>query len=197
MSMPVRETDSYVFAAPLQQKKINKISEQENNSSLGKVKINDSVKEDTVNISRESLNITKEFERTEEGNASELKELEQQNRDSEKRAETVQREQLRFKEENWDRIEDERIEDREVKAEYEGRSASEMESPDRVSEAEQRLSEREEDLLERSEEIIAEQEAEIEEEKVLRDEEAVEAKSFTASYINDPSSPGNIINVIA
>jgi len=197
MSMPVRETDSYGFAAPLQQKKINKISEQENNSSLSKVEINDSAKEDTVNISREALNITKEFERTEEGNASELKELEQQNRDSEKRAEAVQREQLRFKKEDWDRIEDERIEDREVKAEYEGRSAPEMESPDRVSESEQRSSEREEDLSVRSEEIIAEQEAEIEEEKALRDEEAAEARSFTVSYINNPSSPGNIINVTA
>ncbi len=95
MSMPVREMDSYGSAVSLQQKKSNKISEQENNSSIGKAEINDSAKEDTVKISQEARNITEEFVKTEE-----REELEQQNRDSEKRAEDVQREQLRFKEED-------------------------------------------------------------------------------------------------
>jgi hypothetical protein len=197
MSIPVREMDSYGSAAALQQKKSNKISEQENLSSFGKAEINDSAREDTVKISQEACNRTKEFERTEERKASELKEQEQKNRDSEKRAEDVQREQLRFKEEDWDRIEDERIEDRDVQNENEGRSGCEMESLERVSETEQLEAEREEDFSEHNEEIIAEQEAKIEEENVIRDEEAAAAKAFTASYINNPSSPGNIINVTA
>ena len=195
MSMSVREMDSYGSAVSLQQKKPNKISEQENNSSIGKAEINDSAKEDTVKISREARNITEKFVKTEEGKSSELKELEQQNREREKRAEDVQREQLRFKEEDWDRIEDERIEDREVQ--NEGGFGREMESPDRVPESEQLEPEREEGPSERNEEIIAEQEAKIEEENAIRDEEADAAKAFTASYINNPSSPGNIINVTA
>jgi hypothetical protein len=197
MSMPVREMDSSGSAASLQQKKSNKISEQENNSSIGKAEIIDSAIEDTVKISQEACNITKEFERTEEGKPSELKELEPQNGDREKRAEDVQREQLRFREEDWDRIEDERIEDRDVQNENEGRSGCEMESPDRIPESEQLEAEREEDLSARNEEIIAEQEAKIEEENAIRDEEASAAKAFTAPYINNPSSPGNIINVTA
>jgi hypothetical protein len=197
MLMPVREMDSSGSVASIQQKKSNKISEQENPSSLGKAEINDSAIEDTVKISQESRDITKEFERTEEGKASELKEQERQNRDSEKRAEDVQREQLRFKEEDWDRIEDEKIKDRDVQNENEGRSGCEMESPDRVLESEQLEAEREEDFSEHNEEIIAGQEAKIEEENVMRDEEADAAKVFTASYISNPSSPGNIINVTA
>ena len=192
MSMPVREMDSYGSAAALQQKKPNKISEQENNSSIGKAEINDSAKEDTVKISREARNITEEFVKTEE-----REKLEQQNIDSEKRAEDAQREQLRFKEEDWDRIEDERIEDRDVQNENERRSNLEMESVERVPESEQLEAEREEGFLEHNEEIIAEQEAKIEEENTMRDEEADAAKAFTASYIYNPSSPGNIINVTA
>jgi hypothetical protein len=42
MSMPVREMDSYGSAATLQQKKSNKISEQENLSGISKAEINDS-----------------------------------------------------------------------------------------------------------------------------------------------------------
>jgi hypothetical protein len=53
-----------------------------------------------------------------------------------------------------------------------------MESPDRIPESEQL-------------------EAEREEENAIKDEEADAAKAFTASYINNPSSPGNIINVTA
>ena len=104
MSMPVREMDSCGSAVSLQQKKPNKISEQENNSSIGKAEINDSTIEDTVKISQEACNITKELEETEEVSVVE------------------QREQLRFKEEDWDRIEDERIEDRDVQNENERRS---------------------------------------------------------------------------
>ena len=66
MSMPVREMDSYGSAASLQQKKSNKISEQENLSSFGKAETNDSAREDTVKISQEACNITKEFGGTEE-----------------------------------------------------------------------------------------------------------------------------------
>jgi hypothetical protein len=72
-----------------------------------------------------------------------------------------------------------------------------MESLERIPESEQLEAEREEDLSERNEETIAEQEAKIEEENAIRDEEADVAKAFTASYINNPSSPGNIINVTA
>jgi len=108
-----------------------------------------------------------------------------------------QREQIRFKEEDWDRIEDERIEDRDVQNENEGRLSREMESPDRAPEPEQLEPEKEEGLSERSEEITAEQEAKMEEENAIRDEEADAAKAFTASYSNNPSSPGNILNVTA
>jgi len=179
MSIPVREMDSYGSAAALQLKKSNKISEQENLSSFGKAEINDSAREDTVKISQEACNITKEFGKTEEDSVVE------------------QREQLRFKEEDWDRIEDERIEDRDVQNENERRSDLEMESLERVPESEQLEAEREEGSSEHNEEIIAAQEAKIEEENIIRDEEADAAKAFTASYINNPSSPGNIINVTA
>jgi len=176
MSMPVREMDSYGSAAALQQKKSNKISDQENPSSIGKAEINGSAIEDTVKISQEACNITKEFGETEEDSVIE------------------QREQLRFNEEDWDRIEDERIEDREVKDEYERCLHEELENPDRVPEPEQLEPEREE---ESNEEIIAEQEAKTEEENAIRDEEAAAAKAFTTSYINNPSSSGNIISVTA
>jgi hypothetical protein len=69
-------------------KKTNKISEQENTSSLGKAKINGSAIEDTVKISREARNITKEFGRREERKASELKEQERQSKDNEKKLRT-------------------------------------------------------------------------------------------------------------
>jgi hypothetical protein len=72
-----------------------------------------------------------------------------------------------------------------------------MKSPDRVPESEQLEAEREEDLSARNEEIIVALEAKIEEENAMRDEEADAAKAFTASYISNPSSPGNIINVTA
>ena len=196
MSMPIRELDSYGSAASLQQKKSNKISEQENDSCASRAEIIDSAREDTVKISQEACERTKEFESSEERMSSELKE-QAVNRDGEKRAEDVQREQLRFKEEDWDRIEDKRIEDRDVQHENEGCSDLERESLERVPELEQLEAEREEDLSERNEEIIAEQEAKIEEENAMRDEEADAAKAFTASYINNPSSPGNIINVTA
>jgi hypothetical protein len=196
MSMPIRELDSYGFAASLQQKKSNKISEQENDSCASRAEIIDSAREDTVKISQEACERTKEFESPEGRMSSELKE-QAVNRDGEKRAEDIQREQLRFKEEDWDRIEDERIEDRDVQHENEGCSDLERESLERVPELEQLEAAREEDLSERNEEIIAEQEAKIEEENVMRDEEADAAKAFTASYINNPSSPGNIINVTA
>ena len=196
MSMPIRELDSYGSAAFLQQKKSNKISEQGNDSCASRAEIIDSAREDTVKISQEACERTKEFESPEERMSSELKE-QAVNRDGEKRAEDIQREQLRFKEEDWDRIEDERIEDRDVQHENEGCSDLERESLDRVPELEQLEAEREEDLSERNEEIIAEQEAKIEEENAIRDEEADAAKAFTASYINNPSSPGNIINVTA
>ena len=175
-------------------KKSNKISEQENDPCASRAEIIGSAREDTVKISQEACERTKEFESPEERISSELKE-QAVNRDGEKRAEDIQREQLRFKEEDWDRIEDERIEDREVQ--NEGGFGREMENPDRVPESEQLEAEREEDFSERNEEIIAEQEAKIEEEKAIRDEEADAAKAFTASYINNPSSPGNIINVTA
>lgn len=196
MSMPIRELNSYGSAASLQQKKSNKISEQGNASCASRAEIIDSAREDTVKISQEACERTKEFESSEERISSELKE-QAVNRDGEKRTEDVQREQLRLKEEGWDRIEDERIEDREVQNEMEGRSSFELESPDKVQKSEQLEAEREEDLSERNEEIIAEQEAKIEEENAIRDEEADAAKAFTASYINNPSSPGNIINVTA
>jgi len=196
MSMPVRELDSYGSAASLQQKKSNKISEQENDSCASRAEIIGSAREDTVKISQEACERTKEFESPEERMSSELKE-QAVNRDGEKRAEDIQREQLRFKEEDWDRIEDDRIEDRDVQHENEGCSDLERESLERVPELEQLEAEREEDLSERNEEIIAEQEAKIEEENAIRDEEADAAKAFTASYINNPSSPGNIINVTA
>ena len=196
MSMPNRELDSYGSAASLQQKKSNKISEQENDSCASRAEIIDSAREDTVKISQEACERTKEFESPEERISSELKE-QAVNKDGEKRAEDIQREQLRFKEEDWDRIEDERIEDRDVQHENEGCSDLERESLERVPELEQLEAEREEDLSERNEEIIAEQEAKIEEENAMRDEEADAAKAFTASYINNPSSPGNIINVTA
>ena len=196
MSMPIRELDSYGSAASLQQKKSNKISEQENDSCASRAEIIGSAREDTVKISQEACERTKEFESPEERMSSELKE-QAVNRDGEKRAEDIQREQLRFKEENWDRIEDERIEDRDVQHENEECSDLERESLEKVPELEQLEAEREEDLSERNEEIIAEQEAKIEEEKAIRDEEADAAKAFTASYINNPSSPGNIINVTA
>ncbi len=196
MSMPIRELDSYGSAASLQQKKSNKISEQENDSCASRAEIIGSAREDTVKISQEACERTKEFESPEERMSSELKE-QAVNRDGEKRAEDIQREQLRFKEEDWDRIEDERIEDRDVQHENEGCSDLERESLESVPELEQLEAEREEDLSERNEEIIAEQEAKIEEENAIRDEEADAAKAFTASYINNPSSPGNIINVTA
>jgi hypothetical protein len=196
MLMPVREMDSSGSAASHQQKKSNKISEQENDSCASRAEIIDSAREDTVKISQEACERTKEFESPEERMSSELKE-QAVNRDGEKRAEDIQREQLRFKEEDWDRIEDERIEDRDVQHENEGCSDLERESLERVPELEQLEAAREEDLSERNEEIIAEQEAKIEEENVMRDEEADAAKAFTASYINNPSSPGNIINVTA
>ena len=196
MSMPIRELDSYGSAASLQQKKSNKISEQENDSCASRAEIIGSAREDTVKISQEACERTKEFESPEERISSELKE-QAVSRNDEKRAEDIQREQLRFKEENWDRIEDERIEDRDVQYENEECSDLERESLERVTELEQLEAEREEDLSERNEEIIAEQEAKIEEEKAIRDEEADAAKAFTASYINNPSSPGNIINVTA
>ena len=196
MSMPIRELDSYGSAASLQQKKSNKISEQENDSCASRAEIIGSAREDTVKISQEACERTKEFESPEERMSSELKE-QAVNRDGEKRAEDIQREQLRFKEEDWDRIEDERIEDRDVQHENEGCSDLERESLEKVPELEQLEAEREEDLSERNEEIIAEQEAKIEEENAIRDEEADAAKAFTASYINNPSSPGNIINVTA
>jgi hypothetical protein len=196
MSMPIRELDSYGFAASFQQKKSNKISEQENDSCASRAEIIDSAREDTVKVSQEACERTKEFESPEERMSSELKE-QAVNRDGEKRAEDIQREQLRFKEEDWDRIEDERIEDRDVQHENEGCSDLERESLERVPELEQQEAEREEDLSERNEEIIAEQEAKIEEENAIRVEEADAAKAFTASYINNPSSPGNIINVTA
>ena len=196
MSMPIRELDSYGSAASLQQKKSNKISEQGNDSCASRAEIIDSARKDTVKISQEACERTKEFESPEERISSELKE-QAVNRDGEKRAEDIQREQLRFKEENWDRIEDERIEDRDVQHENEECSDLERESLERVTELEQLEAEREEDLSERNEEIIAEQEAKIEEENAIRDEEADAAKAFTASYINNPSSPGNIINVTA
>jgi hypothetical protein len=88
MLMPVSEMDSSGSAASLQQKKSNKISEQENPSSLGKAETNDSAIEDTVKISQKSRDITKEFERTEDGKASELKEQERQSRDNEKNLRT-------------------------------------------------------------------------------------------------------------
>jgi hypothetical protein len=72
-----------------------------------------------------------------------------------------------------------------------------MESLDRVPESEQLEAEREEDLSARNEEIIVAQEAKIEEENAIRDEEADAAKAFIAYYINNPSSPGNVINVTA
>ena len=196
MSMPVRELDSYGSAASLQQKKSNKISEQENDSCASRAEIIGSAREDTVKISQEACERTKEFESPEERISSELKE-QAVNRDGEKRAEDIQREQLRFKEEDWDRIEDDRIEDRDVQHENEGCSDLERESLERVPELEQLEAAREEDLSECNEEIIAEQEAKIEEENAIRDEEADAAKAFTASYINNPSSPGNIINVTA
>ncbi len=196
MSVPVREMDSYGSVASFQQKKSNKISEQENDSCASRAEIIDSAREDTVKISQEACNITKEFVSSEERMSAELKE-QAVNRDGEKRAEDIQREKLRFKEEDWDRIEDERIEDREVKDEYERRSHEEIENPDRVSDSEQLEAEREKYLSERNEEIIAEQEAKIEEENAIKDEEADAAKAFTASYSNNPSSPGNIINVTA
>jgi len=179
MSMPVREMDSYGSAATFQQKKSNKISEQENSSSISKAEINNSAIEDMVKISQEACNITKEFGGTEEISVVEQREL------------------LRFRAEDWDRIEDERIEDRDVQNENERRSNLEMESVERVPESEQLEAEREEGFLEHNEEIIAEQEAKIEEENAMRDEEADAAKAFTASYINNPSSPENIINVTA
>jgi len=194
--MPVRELDSYGSAASLQQKKSNKISEQENDSCASRAEIIGSAREDTVKISQEACERTKEFESPEERISSELKE-QAVNRDGEKRAEDIQREQLRFKEEDWDRIEDERIEERDVQNENEGCSDLERESLERFAELEQLEAEIEEDLSERNEEIIAEQEAKIEEENAIRDEEADAAKAFTASYINNPSSPGNIINVTA
>jgi hypothetical protein len=83
--MPVREMGSFGSAASLQHKKSNKIFEQENSSSISKAEINDSAIEDTVKISQESRDITKEFERTEERKASELKEQERQNRNNEKK----------------------------------------------------------------------------------------------------------------
>ena len=304
MSMPVREMDSYESSVSPKLQQSKKFSEQENDSSTSKTTTVDSAREDTVKISREARERTKEFERSEEGKSSNVKEQtvnsrkletnrleisleeerrseeqekhEQQSRDSEKRTEDVQREQrgveeedwdrvddkrierkiaqeeydkriihemesqdrapeveqntperkadfpeheekqkpenkaateeasvieqreqLKFKEEGWDRIEDERIEDREVQNENEVRSAREMESPDRVPESEQLEPEREEAPSERNEEIIVEQETKIEEENAIRDEEADAAKAFTASYSNNPSSPGNIINVTA
>ena len=113
MSMPIRELDSYGFVAFLQQKKSNKIPEQENDSCVSRAEIIDLA-----------------------------------------------------------------IEDRDVKHENEGCSDLERKSLERVPELEQL-------------------EAKIEEENAMREEEADEAKAFTASYINNPSSPGNIINVTA
>ena len=133
MSMPIRELDSYGSAASLQQKKSNKISEQGNDFCASRAEIIDSAREDTVKISQEACERTKEFESPEERMSSELKE-QAVNRDGEKRAEDIQREQLRFKEEDWDRIEDERIEDRDVQHEIEGCSDLERESLERVPE---------------------------------------------------------------
>ena len=167
------------------QKKSNKISEQENDSCVSRAEIIDSAREDTVKVSQEAFEKTKEFESSEERLSSELKE-QAVNRDGEKRAEDKQREQLMFKEEDWNRIEDERIEDRDVQHENEGCSDLERESLERVPELEQLEAEREEDLSERNEEIIAELEAKIEEENAMRDEEADAAKAFTASISTIP-----------